>query len=238
MCTCSPDLATTQWQNPPPPRVYDTVLLREAGTLTGHDGTINDISFYKDTHFVSCADDATLRIWALEECEILKAMPGHSGPVTGVAVHPSGRLALSTGHDRTLRTWDLMKGKSVHVLKRKAGTTFVRWSPSGDSFAVADLYGGVAVFSTQTGKEVCRFKFEGRITAMQFVGEKAIAIAGHQPTVRIFCTSTGACTGMIQAHAERVRDMAVVQPFDDLSLVVTVDSTGNVKVSTQRRCKG
>ena len=37
-------------------------------------------------------------------------MKGHKARVNAVAVHPSGKLALSVGKDRTLRMWDLMRG--------------------------------------------------------------------------------------------------------------------------------
>lgn len=43
------------------------------------------------------------------EWEHLKLMKGHRGAVNALAVHPSGRLALSVAHDRQLRMWDLLR---------------------------------------------------------------------------------------------------------------------------------
>lgn len=31
------------------------------------------------------------------------------GSISSVAIHPSGKLALSCGHDKTVRVWNLMK---------------------------------------------------------------------------------------------------------------------------------
>lgn len=39
-----------------------------------------------------------------------QTLRAHKGGVTGLAVHPSGALALSVGRDRGLRLWDLVKG--------------------------------------------------------------------------------------------------------------------------------
>jgi WD40 repeat protein len=39
-----------------------------------------------------------------------------------VAVHPSGKVALSVGKDKTLRMWDLMRGKGVASTKLENGT--------------------------------------------------------------------------------------------------------------------
>ena len=38
-----------------------------------------------------------------------------------VAVHPSGKLALSAGMDKTLRTWNLMTAKNAYVTNIKEG---------------------------------------------------------------------------------------------------------------------
>lgn len=45
---------------------------------------------------------------------------GSSG-VNGIAIHPSGKLALSISKDRKLITWDLMRGKRVFTSALKKG---------------------------------------------------------------------------------------------------------------------
>jgi len=35
--------------------------------------------------------------------------------VSFLAVHPSGKLALSVGKDKTLRTWNLVKGRPAYT---------------------------------------------------------------------------------------------------------------------------
>ncbi|KAG6381767.1 hypothetical protein JVT61DRAFT_373 [Boletus reticuloceps] len=46
---------------------------------------------------------------------------GHKGRVNSVAIHPSGKVALSVGHDKTLRMWDLMRGKGSASTKLGKG---------------------------------------------------------------------------------------------------------------------
>ena len=45
--------------------------------------------------------------------DVPQVLRGHKGGVSDVAVHPSGALALTTGRDATLRTWDLTKGRQA-----------------------------------------------------------------------------------------------------------------------------
>ena len=42
-------------------------------------------------------------------------------PVYSVSVHPSGKLGLSLGKDKTLRTWNLMTAKTAYVTNIKQG---------------------------------------------------------------------------------------------------------------------
>jgi protein MAK11 len=42
-----------------------------------------------------------------------------------MAAHPSGKVALSVGQDRTLRMWDLMRGKGVASMKLGKGLLWI-----------------------------------------------------------------------------------------------------------------
>lgn len=41
--------------------------------------------------------------------------------MNSVAIHPSGKVALSVGYDKTLRMWDLMRGKGSASTKLEKG---------------------------------------------------------------------------------------------------------------------
>lgn len=53
------------------------------------------------------------------QCE--KTLRGHKGPVLSVSVHPSGKLALSVGKDKTMYTWNLINGRKAYVTSLKTG---------------------------------------------------------------------------------------------------------------------
>ena len=98
------------------------------------------------------------RDWA-----VLRSLKGHKGRVNSVAVHPSGKVALSVGKDRTLRMWDLMRGKGVastklgkgeeasnrlcHLSKSLPEAELVRWSTDGNLFVV-QTSSDIDVYST------------------------------------------------------------------------------------------
>ena len=60
----------------------------------------------------SCTQQALCaHVQAPEEAHVTPALCMHRKEVTSLAMHPSGRLALSTGNDAMLRLWNLVKGR-------------------------------------------------------------------------------------------------------------------------------
>jgi WD40 repeat protein len=62
---------------------------------------------------VSASDDATVRVWDLDDRGLLyQPLEAHQGKVNAVAVGDlHGRpIAVSGGNDRTVRVWDLLTG--------------------------------------------------------------------------------------------------------------------------------
>ena len=54
-----------------------------------------------------------------------------------IAVHPSGRVALSVGvTDRSVKLWDLMKGQMASSRLVDTPVTIVLWSPNGECYAL------------------------------------------------------------------------------------------------------
>jgi WD40 repeat protein len=82
----------------------------------------------------------------------------HSGAVHALSIHPTGRLALSVGVDKTLRTWNLVKGRSAFITNLKEEAHLVRWSPDGSSYLIAfDTY--IEVYATAVRLGVCFYSF-------------------------------------------------------------------------------
>lgn len=50
---------------------------------------------------------------------------GHRGGVIDFSVHPSGKVALSVGKDKSMKMWDLVKGKSAFKTRLVRGTSNV-----------------------------------------------------------------------------------------------------------------
>lgn len=88
-------------------------------------GSITHLIFPSRSHLLSASEDGTLCLFRARDWAVLRSLKGHKGRVNAIAVHPSGKVALSVGKDRALRMWDLMRGKGVASTKLGKGTTLV-----------------------------------------------------------------------------------------------------------------
>ena len=108
------------------------------------------------THLVSGSADGGISVWSAgKEWECLKTMAeAHSGAVSSISVHPSGRVFLSAdlgsgGKGGTLRLWNLVKGKSQFKTRLPSAADVVAFAPGaapetyallcGDSLTVRSL---------------------------------------------------------------------------------------------------
>ncbi|KAF8892163.1 WD40-repeat-containing domain protein [Infundibulicybe gibba] len=117
-------------------KVWDLRRKKEIGGLMHHEGSITHLTFPSRSHLLSASEDGTLCLFRARDWAVLRSLKGHKGRVNSVAVHPSGKLALSVGKDKALRMWDLMRGKGCASTKLRKEAEVVRWSTDGSMFAV------------------------------------------------------------------------------------------------------
>ncbi|KAH7923711.1 WD40 repeat-like protein [Leucogyrophana mollusca] len=128
-------------------KVWDLRRRKEIGGLMHHEGSITQLQFPSRSHLLSASEDGTLCLFRARDWAVLRSLKGHKGRVNSVAVHPSGKVALSVGKDKTLRMWDLMRGKGSASTKLGKEGEVVRWSVTGSSFVVQSQ-SSIDVFST------------------------------------------------------------------------------------------
>lgn len=115
-------------------------------------GSITSLTFPTRSHLLSASEDSTISLFRTNDWALLRSLKGHSGRINCIDVHPSGKVALSVGKDKTLKMWDLMRGRGAASLALGAEAEVVRFSASGAYFAVllpnrVDIYALVSPHS-------------------------------------------------------------------------------------------
>jgi protein MAK11 len=84
-------------------------------------GTITSLVFPTRSHLLAASEDSTISLFRTRDWALLRSLKGHSGRVNSIDVHPSGKVALSVGKDKTLKMWDLMRGRGAASLALGVG---------------------------------------------------------------------------------------------------------------------
>jgi WD40 repeat protein len=81
-----------------------------------------------------------LRLYDLERKEMLLELKGHRLSIESIAITPDGRRAVSGGHDKSVKLWNLVTGELIDSLypPHEGVVHAVAISPDG-AFAVRRL---------------------------------------------------------------------------------------------------
>jgi hypothetical protein len=109
---------------------------------------------------------------------LIRTLEGHTSSVTGVAVSPDGRRAVSASSDNTLKVWDLESGGELRTLQgHTASVNGVAVSPDGRRAVSASWDNTLKVWDLETGAVVATFTCDSSAHCCAFAGAYGI-VAG------------------------------------------------------------
>ncbi|XP_032504974.1 p21-activated protein kinase-interacting protein 1 isoform X3 [Phocoena sinus] len=216
--------------------IYDMKKKVDHGALVHHNGTITCLKFHGNRHLISGAEDGLICVWDAKKWECLKSIKAHKGHVTFLSIHPSGKLALSVGTDKTLRTWNLVEGRSAFIKNIKQNAHIVEWSPRGEKYVVVIL-NKIDVYQLDTASVSGTITNEKRVSSVTFLSESVLAVAGDEEVVRFFDCDSLMCLSEFKAHENRVKDMFSFETPEH-HIIVTASSDGFIKMWKLKEDKG
>ncbi|XP_007949895.1 p21-activated protein kinase-interacting protein 1 [Orycteropus afer afer] len=208
--------------------IYDMKKKIEHGALIHHNGTITCLKFHGNRHLISGAEDGLICVWDAKKWECLKSIKAHKGHVTFLSIHPSGKLALSVGTDKTLRTWNLVDGRSAFIKNIKQNAHIVEWSPKGEKYIVVTM-NKIDIYQLDTASVSGTITNEKRISSVAFLSESVLAVAGDEEVVRLFDCDSLMCLCEFKAHKNRVKDILSFE-IPEHHVIVTAASDGFLKM--------
>jgi protein MAK11 len=115
------------------------------------------------THCLMGFAGGKLALYKKKDWSVQHVLAGHDGGVSAIAIHPSGKLALSGGTtDGKVKLWDLTKGRLAYVAKMQStgvkgrkfeSVTSIVWSMDGSVYGWA--YGShMTVKDVASGKDL------------------------------------------------------------------------------------
>lgn len=154
----------------------------------------------------------------------------HKGfPILDIAVHNTGKLALSLGADCTLRTWNLVKGRQAYAInlnsKSKDAKSLDRitWAPCGVKFI---LSGGMysEIWSIETGGLVLSVQHGSKVVSCAWINEEKFLVGYENGKIGTISSDDGEIT-VVDGHSSRVKTISVFQNW-----IISASSGGEIKV--------
>lgn len=125
--------------------------------LVGHHNYVYSLAFSpKGNMLVSGSYDEAVFLWDVRTARIMRSLPAHSDPVSGVDFVRDGTLVASCSSDGLIRIWDTSTGQCLKTLVHEdnAHVTSVRFSPNGKFVLAATLDSCVRLWNYVDGRVV------------------------------------------------------------------------------------
>ena len=124
------------------------------------DGVVTDVAVSRDGKVLAgSSTDGTIVVFDMATGRKLRALTGHTQPVSDIALSPDGRTLVSGSNDKSVVVWDVVTGRVLRSFKNlEAEVNAVALSPDGRLAAagVGDGAGkqNVKVWDAQSGAEL------------------------------------------------------------------------------------
>lgn len=200
--------------------------------LTHHSSTVNCVQFTNNhSHIISGSADGALAIVRVGNWQLEKNWEkSHNGKaVLDIALHPSGKLALTLGADATLRTWNLVKGRQAYIINLNSKSNDAKslekiiWAEDGVRFI---LYGGkfTEIWSIDIGGILKVVEHDSKVCSCTWYNDKEIIVGYENGQLnRVNLETDNSVTH--QAHQSRVKTLAKHRKW-----IVSASSDGEIKV--------
>jgi WD40 repeat protein len=227
-------------------QVFDVIKRRQMGNMGGsvHTATISALAVcQKPDLLVSGGEDGQIAITRIKTFQTLRSFQGHKGSVSDIAIHPSGKIALSVSLDNTLRMWDLTRGtcaavRNITPAPKSRGPVVtttaqmqLRYTPEGSRYALLLADGSVEICSSSS-MDVCRY--EGPVNSVAALSEDVFVVGnakGELTIIEVVGESVEPVVSISDLHTARLRGIARIAPADKALYVASVCSKGTIVIS-------
>ena len=218
--------------------VFDVKKRTQLGSMGGsvHTSTITALAVCNNPGLlVSGSEDGQIAITRIKDCKTLRSFKGHQSSVLDLAMHPTGRVALSISSDNTLRMWDLTRGTCAAVRKISdskrsvAPSMSVKYTPEGSRYCVLLTSGSLEVCSSSS-MDVA--KLNGPYTCVAAVSETLFVAGNNKGRVDVIrvndeCTELEVIGSNTDLHTSRLRGIVRLSPF----IIASVCAEGKIAIS-------
>ncbi|KAK8919354.1 hypothetical protein KSP39_PZI021144 [Platanthera zijinensis] len=223
-------------------KIYDLTTSSEIGSLIDHTSAVTALAFYTcplapslPRNLISAADDGNLCIFDADPFVHLKTVSVHRHGIADLAVHPSGRLALTVGRDSCLAMVNLVRGRRNFSCRMDREASIVKYGSEERFFMVANER--ITAHDAEDAKIVQEMVAQKRVLCIA-VGESGLLFAGGEDkNIVAWDTASGKIAYSVDgAHSARVKGLVVfksrsdTEKFEAFDCLASASSDGVIRI--------
>ncbi|KAL9275822.1 p21-activated protein kinase-interacting protein 1-like-like protein [Drosera capensis] len=200
-------------------KLYDLSTNTELGSLLDDrtlSSTITSLEFYTPSsssfplNLISSDDEGNVSIHDTDPFILLKTVRVHRQGINDMAVHWSGRLAVTVGRDECFGLVNLVRGRRSFVGRLGKEATVVGFGLDGERFWMG-MGERVSVHQAQDAKLIWEFECKKRVLCAA-AGENGLILTGGEDRgITAWDTRSGKSAYCIEeAHSTRVKGIVVL----------------------------
>ncbi|KAJ1437019.1 WD40/YVTN repeat-like-containing domain superfamily [Sesbania bispinosa] len=222
--------------------LYNLSAASSLGSLNQHSSTVNALSFYSPPdlpyprNLISADADGNLCIFDADGFVHLKTLSVHRKGVNDLALHPSGKLALTVGRDHCLAMVNLVRGRRSFCCRLDKEATLVRYDAAGDTFFMATEE-IVSVHQAEDARLLFELQCPKRVLCAAPARNGLLYTGGEDRNITAWDINSGKVAYcMEEAHTARIKGIVVLTDSDgatggdDPYLVASASSDGTIRV--------
>jgi len=167
--------------------------------FVGHHNYVYSLAFStKGNMLVSGSYDEAVFLWDVRAARVMRSLPAHSDPVSGVDFVRDGTLIASCSHDGLVRVWDTATGQCLRTLVHEdnAPVTSVIFSPNGRHVLAWTLDSCIRLWNYIEGKGRCIKTYQGHVNK-KYSLSGAFGTYGADPPYQYAFVASGSEDGEI-----------------------------------------
>jgi WD40 repeat protein len=207
-------------------RVWDVTTGKELRCFPGTSGAyILVVAFSPDGKYLAAARTNKVDLWEVSTWKYAGSLDGYAERTTGLAFSADSRVLFTGAFDTTVRFWDVGTRKQLRCLgkppeKPSHRDPMIRClavAPDGKRLAAGRNDGGLSVWDTASGKELCQWQADqapvkasayAHIRALTFAPDGKMLATASRNGLRLWDAETGKRLDPFLERAGRPKDLA------------------------------
>lgn len=149
-------------------------------SFDSHLDLVESVAFSADDQYIASGSyDRTIRIWRIDDGQLMRTLSGHTSPIEVIAFSPQGHYLASGARDGRIKIWDWHTGLEVMTLSGHTNSlTDLAWSPDGTKIASSGWDREVRIWDSATGNELKSFTNESWVRTVSWSPDSRLLLSG------------------------------------------------------------